>query len=183
MDGAPPPCTEGIRAVKEWDQSGIWLQNSPRGKGIVQWWSSEWLYNSPSIQGNSAVKYRSLTARIPSVQGGPSSLFATIIGRYLCIFFTVSPFAKVPGKVVGFGQNKNLLWECDHWTKERLWRDKLKLTTLYNVQFDTLYPPTGCYASRRRSIIHHNITGAPHWALKAFSWLARYHVFEEQSWD
>ena len=39
-------------------------------------------------------------------------------------FFTVSP--KVPGEVVvvGSGQNKNLPWECDHWTKVRLRRDK-----------------------------------------------------------
>ena len=41
------------------------------------------------------------------------------------VFFTVSP--KVLGKVVvvvvGFGQNKNLLWECNHWTKVRLRRD------------------------------------------------------------
>ena len=36
-------------------------------------------------------------------------------------FFTMSP--KVLGKVIGFGQNKNLLWECDHWTKVRLRRD------------------------------------------------------------
>ena len=37
--------------------------------------------------------------------------------------FTVSP--KVLGKVVvGSGQNKNLLWECDHWTKVRIRRDK-----------------------------------------------------------
>ena len=39
-------------------------------------------------------------------------------------FFTVSP--KVLGKVVGSGQNKNLPWECDHWTKVRLRRDKGK---------------------------------------------------------
>ena len=40
-------------------------------------------------------------------------------------FFTVSPKAKVPGEVVvGSGQNKILLWECDHWTKVRLRRDK-----------------------------------------------------------
>ena len=38
-------------------------------------------------------------------------------------FFTMSP--KVLGKVIGFGQNRNLLWECDHWTKVRLRRDKL----------------------------------------------------------
>ena len=38
-------------------------------------------------------------------------------------FFTVS--AKVLNKVVvGSGQNKNLLWECDHWTKVRLRREK-----------------------------------------------------------
>ena len=44
------------------------------------------------------------------------------ISMYL--FFTVS--LKVLGKVVvvGSGQNKNLLWECDHWTKVRLRRDE-----------------------------------------------------------
>ena len=37
-------------------------------------------------------------------------------------FFPVPP--KVLNKVVvGSGQNKNLLWECDHWTKVRLRRD------------------------------------------------------------
>ena len=37
-------------------------------------------------------------------------------------FFTVSP--KVLGEVVPSGQNKNLLWECDHWTKVRLRREQ-----------------------------------------------------------
>ena len=52
---------------------------------------------------------------------------AQILSRRV-FFFTVS--AKVLNKVVervGSGQNKNLLWECDHWTKVRLRRDKLIL--------------------------------------------------------
>ena len=46
-------------------------------------------------------------------------------------FFTVS--SKVLGKVVGSGQNKNLLWECNHWTKVRLRRDNLQQQPLVKV--------------------------------------------------
>ena len=57
--------------------------------------------------------------------------------QYRSLFFTVSP--KVLGKVVvGSGQNKNLLWECDHWTKVRLRRDNF--TTVGKI----------CVYSRRR---------------------------------
>ena len=49
--------------------------------------------------------------------------------RTRSVFLTVSP--KVLGEVVvGSGQNKNLQWECDHWTKMRLRRDHAHRTLI-----------------------------------------------------
>ena len=52
-------------------------------------------------------------------------------------FFTVSP--KVPDEVVGSGQNKNLLWECDHWTKVRLRRENT--SPLTKIAISKSWPP------------------------------------------
>ena len=39
----------------------------------------------------------------------------------------------MPNKVVvGSGQNKNLLWECDHWTKVRLRRDNMHNSCIWS---------------------------------------------------